>query len=589
MQKDFRTIAEAVANVGKHHPDLGFVFQDLDGKETAYTFPQVERQTATRAANLQAAGLRQGDRLGLIVIEPEDFVLTFLAAVRIGVVPVPLYPPLSFGNLDAYADRTAKVLESAGARLLVASAKLQNVLWNMVDRVPSLERLIAAERLREDAGEPVFPTIVPEDLAFLQYTSGSTSDPKGVMVTHASLVANSRGIIKEGLQISAEAGDKGVSWLPLYHDMGLIGFVIAPICWGIPVVFIPTMRFIKRPSVWLDTIHRHRGTTSFAPNFAYALAARRVKDSDLDQWDLSCLRVLGCGAEPIQAPTMRQFTELFSARCKMPETAIMPAYGMAEATLAITLKPSHQHLRTIVIDAESFSETGRATAPREGKPAVEHVACGVAFEGHEVAILDEHGNPLPNGFEGEICHRGPSVTPGYYGNPEATAQSWRNGWLRTGDLGFLDDGQLYVTGRIKDLIIVNGRNVHPQAVEWAVAEVDGVRRGNVVAFSVPGELGEELVVVLETKESETGPLAEEVRRAVQRELSLTARDVVCLKTGALPKTSSGKLQRRKTREMYLRGQLGVGDRSFGASSDTITLAKHVATSMWSRAKAALRP
>lgn len=589
MQTEFRTIAEAVANVGIHHPGHGFVFQDLEGKETSYHFPEVEKQTATRAANLQAAGLRKGDRVGLIVIEPEDFVLTFLAAIRVGVVPVPLYPPLSFGNLDAYADRTAKVLESAGAKLLVASAKLQNVLWGMVDRVPSLQRLVAAEKLREAApAAPEYPEIAPDDLAFLQYTSGSTSDPKGVMVTHGSLVANARGIIHEGLQISAERGDKGVSWLPLYHDMGLIGFVIAPICWGIPVVFIPTMRFIKRPSVWLDTVHRHRGTASFAPNFAFALSTRRVKDSDLDQWDLSCLKVLGCGAEPIQAETMRQFTELFATRCKLPRTSVMPAYGMAEATLAITLKPAPEHMQTLWIDAESFSETGRAAEPREGKPAIEHVACGVPFRGHEVAVLDEHGNPLPEGLEGEICHRGPSVTAGYFGNPEATAAAWRDGWLRTGDLGFLKAGQLYVTGRIKDLIIVNGRNVHPQAVEWAAAEVDGVRKGNVVAFSVPGELGEELVVVLETKESETDPLRDEVRRAVQRELSLSTREVVCLKPGALPKTSSGKLQRRKTREMYLKGDLGTGDRTFGASSDTITLARHVATSMWSRAKAALR-
>jgi fatty-acyl-CoA synthase len=588
VKQEFRTIAEAVANVGKEYPNHGFVFQDLEGKETAYDYPQVEQQTAARAANLQAAGLQKGDRLGLIVIEPEDFVLTFLAAVRVGIVPVPLYPPLSFGNLDAYSERTAKVLESAGARLLVASAKLQNVLWSMVDKVPSLERLVVAEKLRDATTAPVYPEILPEDLAFLQYTSGSTSDPKGVMVTHASLVANSRGIINEGLQLIPERGDKGVSWLPLYHDMGLIGFVIAPICWGVPVVFIPTMRFIKRPSVWLDTIHRHRGTASFAPNFAYALAARRVKDSDLEQWDLSCLKVLGCGAEPIQAETMRLFTELFAERCKLPRNAIMPAYGMAEATLAITLKPAPEPLQTLVIDAETFSESGRVTAPTEGRAAIEHVACGVPFKGHEVAILDEHGNPLPDGLEGEICHRGASVTPGYFGNAEATAQSWRNGWLRTGDLGFLKDGQLYVTGRIKDLIIVNGRNVHPQAVEWAVAEVDGVRRGNVVAFSVPGDLGEELVVVLETKESEHGPLSEEVRRAVQRELSLSTREVVCLKTGALPKTSSGKLQRRKTREMYLKGLLGGGDRSLGASSDTITLARHVASSVWSRAKAALR-
>jgi len=585
----YRTVAEAIARVGQDWPASGYTFQDLEGNETTYSFADVEKLTARRAAALQALGLQKGDRVGLVIIEPEPFVLTFLAAIRIGVVPVPMYPPLSFGNLDAYVDRTARILESAGAKLLVTSARLSNVLWSLVDHVGSLRRVAAAETLGESDAAPEYPEIDPADLCFLQYTSGSTADPKGVMVTHASLVANSNAIIREGLHLSPLRGDKGVSWLPLYHDMGLIGFVIAPMMFGVGSVFIPTMRFIKRPSVWLDTIHRHRGTASFAPNFAFALAVRRIRESDLAEWDLSCLRVLGCGAEPIQAETMRKFTDLFSTRCGMPTNAITPAYGMAEATLAISLKREGETFSTLSIDAETFSETGRVEAPREGRLVAEHVACGAAFEGHEVAILDEQGNPMPDGIEGEICHRGPSVTPGYYANPAATALSWRNGWLRTGDLGFVVDGQIYVTGRIKDLIIVNGRNVHPQAVEWAVSEVDGVRRGNVVAFSVPGEMGEELVVLLETKEQDHARLAADVRSAVQREHGLATHEVVCVKPGMVPKTSSGKLQRRKTRELYLAGQLGhPSTRPGRGSSDSLTLARLVAQSVWSRAKAALR-
>jgi acyl-CoA synthetase (AMP-forming)/AMP-acid ligase II len=587
----FRTVAQAIAEVGLHYPEHDFVFQDLKGNETRYSFVELEQNTARRAAALQAYGMQKGDRVGLIVIEPEDFVLTFLACLRVGVVPVPLYPPLSFGNLDAYADRTAKVLTSSASRLLIASGKLQNVLWAMVDRVPSMEKLVAVEKLRDAAGTPTYPTIEPDDLAFLQYTSGSTADPKGVMVTHGSLVANSKGIITEGLRLDPANNDKGVSWLPLYHDMGLIGFVIAPICHAISCVFIPTMRFIKRPSVWLDTIHRHRGTASFAPNFAYALATRRVRDADLEKWDLSCLRVLGCGAEPIQPETMRAFTDKFSSACNLPTTSIMPAYGMAEATLAITLKPAPEHMQTLVLDAETFSETGKVVPPIEGKPAAEHVACGVPFSGHEVAVKDEQGNILPDGHEGELCHKGPSVTPGYFQNPEATAKSYRDGWLHTGDLGFVKDGQVYVTGRIKDLIIVNGRNVHPQAVEWATAEVEGVRRGNVVAFSVPGANGEELVTVVETKlpEEEHAELTDRVRKAIQRELSLAASDIICLRPGTLPKTSSGKLQRRKTREQYLSGALGgEGARTMGSAGSKRTLAKHIARSVWTRAKAAIR-
>jgi fatty-acyl-CoA synthase len=550
MLPAFRTVSEAIARVGAYYPDHDFVFQDHDGTETAYDFVALEAETARRAAGLQALGLAKGDRIGLVVVEPEDFVLTFLGALRVGVVPVPMYPPVSFGNLDAYVARTAKVLDSAQAALCVVSAKVAAALG---DRLGT--RLVVASTLTSDA-TPAYPAIEPADLAFLQYTSGSTSDPKGVMVTHASLVANSQGIIHEGLQLRAEDNDKGVSWLPLYHDMGLIGFVIAPLLHAISVVFIPTLRFVKRPSVWMDTVHRHRGTASFAPNFAYLLATKRVRPDELATWDLSCLRVLGCGAEPINPHAMRAFTETF-APCGLPATAIMPAYGMAEATLAIALKPAPERFTTLLADALAFQETGEVVPPGDGA-VIELVACGVPFRGHEVGAFDERGDRLEDGREGELWFRGPSVTAGYFRNPEATAAAFRaDGWLRTGDLGVVRDGQVYVTGRIKDLIIVNGRNVHPQAVEWAVGTVDGVRHGNAVAFSVPGDAGERLIVAVETKDADHARLGAAVRAVVQAELGLSIADVACLRSGALPKTSSGKLQRRKTRELYLAGVLAA--------------------------------
>ncbi len=566
MSYNFDTIAEAVAEIGSRYPDLGFTFQDAQGTEKTYTFPEIARDTARRAAALQELGLKKGDRLGLIVIEPEDFVLTFLAAIRIGAVPVPLYPPMSFANLKAYVDRTARILTNAGAHVLVTSGLLHDLLSALPAFVGPLEHVVNADSLSSEA-EPTFPEITPDDLAFLQYTSGSTSDPKGVMVTHGSLVANAHGIMVHGAKIDPDKGDKGVSWLPLYHDMGLIGFVIAPVYHGIPVVFIPTMRFIKQPNVWLDTINRHRATVSFAPNFAYALAARRAKPADVDRWDLSCIKLLGCGAEPIQPRTMRDFQAAFGP-AGLAESAILPAYGMAEATLAMTFKPVDQKLHTITISGPKLAETGKvelvdpATAA-EGE-VVEHVSCGVTFPGHEIAVLDDDMNRLPDGTEGELCFRGPSVTLGYYNNPEATAKAFRDGWIRTGDLGFVLRGETYVTGRIKDLIIVNGRNVHPQAVEWAVAEVSQVRKGNVIAFSVPGDSHEELVVTLETRSQDHEAITAEARTIVQRELSLRIADVRCLPPGTLPKTSSGKLQRRKARELYLKGELGTDTRATGA-------------------------
>jgi fatty-acyl-CoA synthase len=584
----FPTLAHAVAQIGEQWPDLGYTFQDDRGNETFFTFPQIAEQTARRAAALQALGLGKGDRAGLIVVEPEDFVLSFLAMFRLGVVPVPLYPPLSLGNLDAYAERTARVLDSAEAKVLVASGSLQNILWSQVDKVPSLKKLVKAEDLRRGDPSPTLPEITPDDVAFLQYTSGSTSDPKGVMVTHRCLVANCAGIIEHGLQLDPARGDKGVSWLPLYHDMGLIGFVIAPILYGIPVVFIPTLRFIKKPTSWMETIHKHRGTASFAPNFAYALVARKARPDDLARWDLSCVKAFGCGAEPIHPETMREFNTIFGEQCALPATALLPAYGMAEATLAITLKPVTTAMVTRRVHAGEFQENGVVTEPHPDHPVEEHVSCGVPFPEHEVGIFAEDGTRLADGVQGEIALRGPSVTPGYFRNAEATARAFRDGWLFTGDLGYVLDGEVYVTGRVKDLIILNGRNVHPQAVEWAASSVEGVRKGNVVAFSRPSAHSEELVVALETREADQARLSHDVRHAVQRELGLQVAEVICLEPGTLPKTSSGKLQRNKTRSQYLQGKLGrEGVRTAGATADKVTLARHVAASVWSRAKATL--
>ena len=583
----FTTIAQAVAEVGLHHPEGDFTFQDMKGEENRYSFVDLERVTRTRAAALQSMGLEKGDRVGLIVVEPEDFILTFLAATRIGVVPVPLYPPMSFGALDSYVARTEKVLTSAHATTLVVTGRLQNVLWGLVEKVPSLKRVVAVETLHEATAEPVFPVIEPDDLAFLQYTSGSTADPKGVMVPHRCLIANAQALIEDSLKLTPQ--DRAVSWLPLYHDMGLIGFVLAPLVHALSATFIPTLRFIKRPNVWMETIHRHRGSVTFAPNFAFALATRRARPSDLEKWDLSCLTRVGCGAEPIQPETMRAFTELFSEHCGMPKSAVLPAYGMAESTLGISLKPHGETFQTHTVNAELFSNEGRVELCDDPDNMVEHVGCGPAFPGHEIGIFTDTGSRLDEGHEGEICVRGPSVTPGYFENPEATAAAFRDDWLRTGDLGYMLNEQVYVTGRIKDLIIVNGRNVHPQALEWAVAEVPTVRNGNVVAFSVPSPVGEQLVIALETRTQDTTGLVEKVTQSVQRDFSLKVVDVVCLKPGNLPKTSSGKLQRRKARQQYLDQTLGTqGPRNANSKSGQVLIAKHMARSLWSRAKAMVK-
>lgn len=597
----FKTIAEALAEGGSVYPESSFTFQDTRGGERCFNFVELEAETARYAAALQRHQVSVGDRVGLIIADPEQFVMSFFAAIRVGLVPTPLYPPLSLASLDPYVKQTCEVLSDSGATLLVVSDQMMKLLGVLIDRVPTLKHVISADTLRAPVqGEVKYPTITEDDLAFLQYTSGSTSNPKGVMVTHRSLVANCEAILQSGLKL--KPGDGAVSWLPLYHDMGLIGFVITPLLHGLKTTLIPTLRFIKRPSVWFETIHKARAHVTFAPNFALALITKRARPEQLERWDLSTLRSVGCGAEPIQVETIRAFTELFSTRCGLPENAVTPAYGMAEATLAMTLKPLHEPPKILTCEAEPFLDSGRVVeraSHLSGDPASEAasqpsdevlkwVSCGPPLPGHELAVVNAEGDRLPDGQEGELTFRGPSVTRGYFDRPEATAQAYRDGWLHTGDLGFIKDEQVYITGRLKDLIIINGRNVHPQTIEWSVAEVEGVRKGNIVALSVPNDQSEQLVIALETR-VEPGEardaLIQRVREVVQQDHALAVSEVVCLSAGGLPKTSSGKLQRRKTRALYLEGELTQRASRLATSRGARwTLLKYLAASLWARLK-----
>jgi len=548
----FKTLAEAIANIGSLYPKNGFTFQDEKGKEVTFSFPEIANATAARAVALQQLGLAKGDRLGLIVIDPEHFVLTFLAAIRIGVVPVPVYPPRYLGGLDSYFQQTESILNSASAKALAVSSKLRELLSRVTGNVRTLTQIVEVEKLcdLDTGGDFKECTILPEDLVFLQYTSGSTMEPRGVMITHHCLISNIKAFLSVGLEGDPHR-DKGVSFLPLYHDMGLVGFVLAPIFWGISVVFIPTLRFVKNANVWMETIHAHRGTISFAPNFAYALAVRKASATGWQAWDLSCVKVLGCGAEPIHPETLRDFVRL-GGKYRLSPDCILPAYGMAESTLAVTMKPLHDPVRFRSVERTTFEKTGIAIEASDGVgPILEHVSCGVPFPGHEVAIMDSDGKCVDDCVEGEICLRGPSTAAGYIGNPESWQAMQRNGWLRTGDLGYFADNELYVTGRIKDLIIVNGHNIHPQTIEWLAAKVAGVKKGCVAAFSRPGPQGEELVIVVEARTGDNTRMISEIAEAVQRAILIAPADIVCLKQDSLPRTSSGKLKRHQIRQRYL--------------------------------------
>jgi fatty-acyl-CoA synthase len=558
------TLADAVRQLAAKG-DRGFVFVRSDGTERFCSFEDLAAEAERRGADLRSRGLGKGDRIAIAVPDPDEFVLSFLGAVMAGVVPVPISPQLSFKNIESYHDTVTHIVNASGASMLLTTTTTQQYVDPVVPRATSAGNLaggvITVDQLTgpgsAPAGAKVDVVVEPSDLAFLQFTSGSTSRPKGVMVTHRNLAWNSESFMIHGLAKDSSF-DKGVSWLPLFHDMGLIGFVIGPLFTDIPVVFLPTASFVRNPRVWLDKIHSHRGTITYAPNFAYALVTKRVKEKDLTDLDLSCLRRTGCGAEPIQAKTLRDFADKLRP-AKFDPKSFLPSYGMAEATLAITFVPTDSGVRGDAVEKAALEAKKATPADPAAEGTQELVNCGRAFPDHEIAVVDETGRRLGDREVGEVVTRGPSVCAGYYKEPELTAAAFREKdgevWLHTGDLGYTVNGEVFICGRLKDMIIVRGRNFYPNDIEWVVSELPGIRRGNVAAFGVDVNGEEQLVVAAEGTSSEAEGLKGAISQAVLESFSLTTHDVVIVPQGTLPRTSSGKPQRRKTKDLYLSGTL----------------------------------
>ncbi|MDQ3031165.1 MAG: fatty acyl-AMP ligase [Myxococcota bacterium] len=537
----------------------GFRFYGADRQERYFPYEAMRAEAHRRAAFFSqlesAAGgrLRKGDCIALVIPENHEFVLSFLGATVGGFVPVPIFPRASFKGADQYVDTLEHIVKASHARAVVCMQQNREIVDQLGAREGLEDLLILDVETGFPGQAPPFapPVITPDDLCFLQFTSGSTSRPKGVMIKHGNLVANTTAFLgPHGLARTPD--DVGVSWLPLFHDMGLIGFVLGTLIVDLPVVLMPTPTFARMPRMWLELVTKHRGTITYAPNFAYQLVTKRVTEKDLASLDLSSLRVAGCGAEPIRARTLLEFADKFRPAGFRAE-ALLPSYGMAESCLAITF---HQRGTPMIVDRVDPAEmkAGRAV-PSTAQDALELVSCGIPFPGHELAVVDESGQPVGERVVGQILSKGPSVTEGYFENPEASVESFADGWLRSGDLGYVAGGNTYICGRVKDLIILNGANHYPQDLEWAIGEIDGVRRGNVVAFSVMKDGVEQLVVAAEGNSGDAARLREEIAEAVQRSFGLTPAHVAICAVGALPKTSSGKAQRRKTRTMWESGEL----------------------------------
>jgi fatty-acyl-CoA synthase len=539
----------------------------LNGRsaETHKSYAELYDAALLIAGSLAALGLRPGDLIAIIVGDPESFLTTLFGASIAGLVPASLYPPAMTSDLPSYLESTMRVLQACNAVAVVTSAALLPHIDPLRGSCPALSVVVPFESLQ---GPPMTPghTPAPGDIAFVQFTSGSTATPKGVVITQQNLYANISAFTSP-YGVNASPDDVAVSWLPLYHDMGLVGMALGAMYIRADAVLMTPETFVKRPIEWLRALTRYKGTVSFAPNFAYDLAVRRVKDADLAGLDLSSWRVAGCGAEPIHASTLSAFAAKFQS-CGFRETSFQPSYGLAEVVLAATMSPCGRSLhveRLLADDVTVRRVATRANGTRAETVSV--VACGIPLPGHEVRILGEDGRPLPERHIGEIVLTGPSVSPGYYNDVDTTRAAIRNGQLFTGDLGYLSKGELFVCGRAKDLIIVNGRKYHPQDLEWGVADLAGIRRGRVVAFGTTSASGPDRTVVI-AEPSGTVPateLTDAIRRRIVDICGLVVDDVVLVPSGTVARTTSGKVKRSATKMLYERGDLaGTATATSGA-------------------------
>jgi fatty-acyl-CoA synthase len=534
----------------------GARFVGRSGSAEFYPYDAILSRAMTAATAFQARGVRAGDRVAIILPTSVGFLDAFLGALLAGAIPAAMYPPVRLGRLDEYYARTRSMLNAVGTRLLVTDARIGRLLGRAVEGVASLEATVdVGELAAASTMRWARPQVDADAPAFLQFSSGTTVEPKAVMISHANALANLAMIdtLFRGAT-DAEAEQGGVCWLPLYHDMGLLGCMLLGLYHPGTITYINPEHFIVQPSLWLKTLSQYRAICSPAPDFAYGVCAAKIRDDEMEGVDLSHWRYALNGAEPIDVDSMQRFSERFARWGFRPE-AMMPVYGLAEAGLAVTFSDAATPPRVGEFDRDRLAVSGVAR-PGAGRrlPSV-----GRPMPGLQLEIRDELDQRVPDGEVGTIMVAGPSITRGYFGNLELTAKLLRGGWLDTGDLGFVQDGELYITGRKKDLIIIRGRNFAPQEIEALAAGAPGLRTGCIVAggLVVEGE-GEQLVVLAEKDARSDRPdaeLAADIGGRVLQGIGLTPRTVDVLRPGTLPRTSSGKLRRAAALQAFAAGTL----------------------------------
>lgn len=552
---DFGTLVEALEYAAKGARGLNY-YSPRGDLEEAVSFRTLRDRAEAIGKRFIKLGLPSGARVSLVADTSANFVSFFLGCQYASLLPVPLPMPTAFGGRDGYCQQLHQQMVSCGASAAIAPDGMLDLLNQAVEGlalafVGSHEDFLA---LPEDGVSPRLPK--PDDLSYLQYSSGSTRFPHGVAVTHRALMANCLGIARDG--VNSRDNDRVVSWLPMYHDMGLVGCFLAPVAAQMSVDYISTDDFARRPLLWLTLLSRNKGTISYSPSFGYELAARRAGQEAIAQLDLSSWRVAGIGGDMIRPDVMTLFGKTFAA-CGFSDKALLASYGLAECTLAVSFTKLDCGLGLDPVDETRLSDEGVAVAPKKGARRRDFVNCGSILPGHELAVRDENGAPVAEREVGRVFVRGPSVMSCYFDDPEATHQALSpDGWLDTGDMGYLVGDSLYLTGRAKDMLIINGRNLWPQDIEWAVEQIEGLRSGDSAAISLPGDSGEEIAAVLvqcrTRDEAARKELTAAIKREVKNDVGIQCR-VILVPPRSLPRTSSGKLRRSKARANFLSGAL----------------------------------
>ncbi|TCJ41441.1 fatty acyl-AMP ligase [Parafrankia sp. BMG5.11] len=550
---DFATFAEAIDYAARSAKGLNF--HDMRGDlERPYSFREMRDDGLAMARRLVAAGIGKDDRVALIAETSPEFAALFCGCIYAGAWPVPLPLPTTFGGKEGYIEQLAVQLESADPAILFFPAEIGEMAQAAADR-QGCKGVSWENFARADAPDCALPEAQPDDICYLQYSSGSTRFPTGVAVTHRALLHNLCG---HATGVDLGTNDRVVSWLPWYHDMGLVGCFLSPIANQVSCDYLKTEHFARRPLAWLDLISRNPGNTlSYSPTFGYDICARRISSQSqvAERFDLSRWRTAGNGADMIRPDVMQSFVNAF-AQAGFKASAFTPSYGLAEATLAVTVMPPGEGIRVELVEEEALSGAPRDLSRPARYRAI--VNCGKPLPGMEVEIRGEQDRVKGDHQIGKVWCRGESVMHSYFRNEEATNDCLVGGWLDTGDMGYMADGYLFIVGRAKDMIIINGKNHWPQDIEWAVEQLPGFNHGDIAAFSVESENGEEVPAVLVhcrvSDPEERVRLHDQIRDKVR---SITGMNCVVelVPPRTLPRTSSGKLSRAKAKRLYLSGEI----------------------------------